>query len=83
MSQEEVKASTHSQVLMVFFLPLVVAGIHVTAASPLIARLLALLNLYEVGLYVICVIFCILVFAVLYILVYVWTARTYYRIVSR
>ena len=83
MSQEEVKASIHSQVLMVFFLPLVVAGIHVTAASPLIARLLALLNLYEVGLYVICVIFCILVFAVLYILVYVWTARTYYRIVSR
>ena len=64
-------------------LPLVVAGIHVAAAFPLISRLLALLNLYNVGLYAVCTLVCFLVFGVMYILVYALTSGTYYRIVSR
>ena len=83
MSHQEVKASIHSQVLTVFFLPLLVAGCHVAAAFPLISKLLAIMNLLNTGLYVACTVGCFLIFAVMYVLIYLLTARTYYRIVSR
>lgn len=83
MSRQEVKSSIRSQVLTVFFLPLIVAGIHVTVALPLICRLLALMNLTNTGLYIACTGVCFLVFTVMYVLIYLLTARTYYRIVSR
>lgn len=83
MSRQEVKSSIRSQVLTVFFLPLIVAGIHVAAAFPLISKLLALLNLMNTGLYIACTAVCFLVFAVMYVLVYLLTAKTYYKIVSR
>lgn len=83
MERREVKAAIRSQVLMVFFLPLIVAFIHVTAAFPLISKLLALLNFVNTKLYIICtgVSFCI--FACMYVVIYILTARVYYRIVSR
>ncbi len=83
MSREEVKASIHSQVLTVFFLPLMVAGIHVAAAFPMISRLLELFNLLNTSLYVACTAICFLVFAGMYVMIYGLTAKTYYRIVSR
>lgn len=83
MSREEVRASIHSQVLTVFFLPLIVAGVHVAAAFPIISKLLELLNMLNNSLYVACTVVCFLVFAVMYVLVYGLTAKTYYRIVSR
>lgn len=83
MSRSEVKAAIHSQVLTVFFLPLVVAGIHVAAAFPLISRLLAMMNLYNIKLFAACTVSCFMVFAVMYVLIYALTAKTYYRIVSR
>lgn len=83
MSHHEVKASIHSQVLTVFFLPLLVAGVHVAAAFPLIEKLLALLNLMNTGLYIQCTLICFAVFAAMYVLIYLLTARTYYKIVSR
>ncbi len=83
MSHAEVKGSIRSQVLMVFFLPLAVAGVHLAAAFPLIARLLALLNFSDTQLYVVCTVSSFLIFAVMYVLIYMLTARTYYRIVSR
>ncbi len=83
MSHGEVKAAIHSQVLTVFFLPLIAAGIHVAAAFPLLKALLALLNMVNVRLYVLFTVGCFLVFAVLYMLIYGVTAKAYYRIVSR
>ena len=83
MSRQEVKVSIRSQVLMVFFLPLCVAGIHMTAAFPMMSRLLAVMNLDNLGLYMRCTGVCFLVFAVMYVLIYLLTAKTYYRIVKR
>lgn len=83
MSHQEVKASIRSQVLTVFFLPLIVAGIHVAAAFPMISRILALLNLMNTELYIACTGVCFLVFAVMYVLIYLLTAKTYSKIVSR
>lgn len=83
MSHSEVRAAIHSQIVTVFFLPLAVAGIHVMAAFPLISRLLALLNLYNLRLYAVCTAGCFLVFGVMYVTVYAMTSKTYYHIVSR
>ncbi|EGW38747.1 FtsX-like permease family protein, partial [Desulfosporosinus sp. OT] len=82
MSREEVKGSIRSQVLTVFFLPLVTAGIHIAFAFPIITKLLAVLNLTNVGLFAWCTVGTILVFALFYALVYGLTAKVYYRIVS-
>lgn len=83
MDQREVRAAIRSQVLTVFFLPLFVAGIHVIAAFPLISRLLALLNFVNSRLYIMCTGISFLVFAGMYVIIYVLTAKVYYRIVSR
>lgn len=83
LSRREVRSAIRSQVLTVFFLPLIVAGIHVAAAFPLMAQLLALLYLSNTGLYMLCTLVSFLVFTVFYVIVYLLTARTYYRIVSR
>lgn len=82
LSKEEIKKSIKSQVLIVFFLPLVTAVIHIAFAFKVITKLLALLNLTNIGLFVLCTIATILVFAVLYAFVYLLTAREYYKIVS-
>lgn len=82
MSREEVRGSIRSQVLTVFFLPLVAAGIHIAFAFPIITKLLAVLNLTNVGLFAWCTAGTILVFTLFYALVYGLTAKVYYRIVS-
>lgn len=83
MSAREVKASIHSQVLTVFFLPLLTAGIHVMFAFPMINRILRVLNLTNTALYLICTAVCFLSFTVIYGAVYLITAKAYYRIVRR
>ncbi len=83
LSRREVRAAIRSQVLTVFFLPLLMAGVHVAAAFPLMSRLLALLYLSNTKLYMVCTAVSFLVFAAFYVIVYLLTARTYYRIVSR
>lgn len=82
MSSEEVKASITSQIRIVFFLPLVVAAIHELAAFPIVRRLLALLNLTNVRLYVICMGITFLLFSAIYYIVFRVTSQAYYRIVD-
>ena len=82
MSPREVRASIRSQVLLVFFLPLVTAGIHVAAAFPMLCKLLELFNLFDVGLFALCTVGTLLVFCAIYALVYGLTTRTYSRIVG-
>ena len=83
LSKGEVKASIHSQVLTVFFLPLVMAGIHMTAAFPIRKSLLEGMGMTKTWLFLSCTAVSFLVFAVFYIVVYLLTARSYYKIVSR
>lgn len=82
MSKKEVKRSIRSQVLSVFFLPLVVAMIHVAVAFKVMTKILGVLNLTNVSLFAVCTIITIAVFAVFYIIVYSITAKEYYRIVN-
>lgn len=82
MSRAEIKKSIKSQVLMVFFLPLITAVIHIAFAFSMITKLLNVLNLSNVPLFALFTAITILVFGVFYTIVYTLTARTYYRIVS-
>lgn len=82
MSKKEVKRSIRSQVLSVFFLPLVVAVIHVAVAFKVMTKILGVLNLTNVSLFAVCTIITIAVFAVFYIIVYSITAKEYYQIVN-
>lgn len=83
MTHAEVKSSISSQILTVFFLPLITAAVHVAFAFPLINKILSLMNLYNTKLYLLCSAVSLLVFAVIYSIVYALTAREYYKIVKR
>ena len=82
MSKAEVKTTIRRQVLLVFFLPLVMAGIHILAAFKMITRLLLIFSMTNVPLFALCTAGTFLVFAVIYALVYAVTAREYYKIVG-
>ncbi len=82
MTEKEVKASIHSQILLVFFLPLGTAGIHTAAAFPMLSRMLTLFNLYDVKLFALCTAGTLLAFCAIYALVYGLTAHAYDRIVG-
>ena len=82
MSRMEVKKTIRSQVLTVFYLPLIMAGIHILAAFHMIRQILLLMGLLNVQLFVLCTIGSIILFALLYCIVYGRTAKTYYKIIS-
>ena len=82
MSRKEVKQSINSQVLTVFFLPLIAAGVHLAFAFPLISQILMLMSATEEKLLILVTVCCYLVFALFYVAVYVITSRSYYTIVS-
>ena len=83
MSHAEVRRSINSQILIVFFLPLVTAGIHVAFDFPFIFRVMTLMNLFDKKLFALCTAGCFLAFTVFYIVVYLLTSRLYYRIVRK
>ena len=82
LERKMVKESISSQILVVFFAPLLVAAIHVAFDFQLMLHLLTMFGLHEAGVTLLCTAGTFLVFAVIYGLVYLLTARTYYRIVQ-
>lgn len=82
LSREEVRASIRSQVLMVFFLPIAVAAIHILFDFNMVEKLLTLFQVYNTTLTALCTLGTVLVFFLVYGAVYLLTARTYYKIVS-
>ncbi len=82
MSNTEVKAAIRSQVLLVFFLPLAAAILHVTMAFPMITMLLESLKLINQQLFMACVAGTSVIFTVIYLSVFLMTSRSYYKIVG-
>ncbi len=82
MSRREIKKAIGSQVLIVFFLPLVTACIHIIGAFKMISKLEIALGLSNIQIFVWCTILVAAIFAMIYALVYIWTAREYYKIVQ-
>lgn len=82
MTKQDIRRSINSQLLTVFYLPLVLAGVHLCFAFPFIHKLLILFNLDNRGLLIGTTAVSFAVFAVLYAIVYKLTGNTYYRIVA-
>lgn len=82
MSHKEVKQSIHSQILLVFFLPLVMAVLHLAFAFPMLEKILLVMGLANTQLILLSTLGCVAVFAVAYLIIYALTARTYYNIVE-
>lgn len=82
MSDREIRRAVNSQVLTVFFAPLLAAGVHMCFAFPLLTKLLGLFSMRDTGFLAMVTLICYAVFAALYVAVYALTSRSYYRIVS-
>lgn len=82
MTKREIKKSINSQMLTVFFMPLIAAGVHLAFAFPMIYKMLILLGLVNKVFLIMVTVGCFLLFALLYMLVYKITSRAYYSIVS-
>ena len=82
MTNREIRQSINSQLLTVFFLPLIGAGIHLAFAFPMVRKLLLMFNLNNVPLFVFTVIASFAVFTLFYIVVYRITSNSYYSIVT-
>ena len=83
LSHREVKSSIRRQILMVFFLPLLMAMLHISMAFPLIRRMLLLFGMTNTRLFIGCTAGTVLIFALVYGLIYLMTAKSYYHIVER
>ena len=83
MTRREVKQSINSQVLTVFFLPLVVSGIHTAFAFPMISKMVTILGVTDQKFLITVTAACYLIFAAFYIVMYLVTSGEYFRIVSK
>lgn len=83
MTKAEVRDSIRTQVRVVFFLPLMVAAVHMAFAFPVLNQLLRLFNLANTRLFLVSVVGVYLCFALFYFATYAWTSRVYYRVVTQ
>lgn len=82
MTKKEIRKSINSQLLTVFFLPLLFAALHLAFAFPMVKKMLALSGLQNITLFALVTIGTFFVYAIFYALVYKITSNAYYRIVS-
>ena len=80
--KEEIKKTIKSQIVIVFFLPLLVAFIHFIVAFPILTKLLNALNLYNTLLFMLVSVGVFVVYSIVYICIYKGTAKTYFKIVK-
>lgn len=81
MTEREIKKSINSQLLLVFFIPLVTAGVHLTFAFPLVEKIVLLMGVTNHILLAKTSAMGFCVFALIYMVVYKLTANEYYKIV--
>ena len=83
MSRKEIRSTINSQVLTVFFLPLVAAGVHMAFAFPIISRLIKMFDMNDTRMFALVTIGCYLIFSAVYIIVYKVTSGSYSKIVNK
>ena len=83
MSRKDIKKSVNSQVLTVFFLPILTAGIHLAFAFPIVRKLLLIFSLTDTVLLVKVTLACYIAFALFYIVIYRLTSYSYFSVVSK
>ena len=81
MTDRDIRRSINSQVLTVFFAPLLLAGVHLAFAFPILWKMLMLFGFNNMPLMIAVTAACFAVFAVVYGGVYKLTSNAYYAIV--
>ena len=82
MTKKEIKSSINSQLFIVFALPLILAGIHMIFAFPMLKLILSMFFLTNIKLFVTTTFICFIITAIIYAAVYKITSNAYYKIVS-
>lgn len=83
MSKKEVKQTIRLQVLIFFFLPLFVSVMHMCFAFHMITMMMFSFLITDIHVFIICTVISVLIMSVIYAIVYIFTSKTYYRIVKR
>ena len=81
MTAKDIRKSINSQMLTVFFLPLVTAAVHTAFAFPIVQKLLAIFNLRNTALSLMVTGVAIVIFGIFYGVIYKITSNAYYSIV--
>ena len=82
LDDRQIRKSINSQLLTVFFLPLVGALSHLIFAHPMIEKLLSLFLISDIRLFFVTSILCYVCFSIIYFVIYKLTSNVYYKIVS-
>ncbi|WP_311492644.1 ABC transporter permease [uncultured Anaerococcus sp.] len=80
--EEKIKKTIDNQVLVFFFLPLIVAGIHVAFAFRMISKIFVMLGSVNESIKITSFIIGFVIFAILYLIYYKLSSRQYYKIIS-
>ena len=80
--EEKIKKTIDKQVLVFFFMPLVVAGIHVGFAFKMISKIFVMLGCVNNPIKITSFIIGFVIFALLYLIYYKVSSRQYYKIIS-
>ena len=82
LTNEDIKDTIYSQIVMVFFMPLLVAGIHTAFAYHMVKLMLTLFAITDATFYFAVLLICVLVFAIFYGLVFMITSKNYFKLVG-
>ena len=82
MTKHDIRRSVNSQMLTVFLMPLLFAGLHLAFAFPIVDKLLRLFGLFDRNLFLVTTLVCFLIFAVFYSVVYKLTSKAYYSLAA-
>ena len=81
-TDKQIKQSIRSQVLLIFFSPLIIATLHTIVAYPVIEKILRLFLITDSSIFLQALAVTIVVFAIFYLIVYAITSKIYYRIIK-
>ncbi|MBR2295537.1 MAG: ABC transporter permease [Clostridiales bacterium] len=82
LTNEDIKKTIYSQIVIVFILPLLTAGIHTAFAYKMVKRMLILFGITNSEKYFLILLISVLVFSIFYGIVFFITGRNYFKIVK-
>lgn len=82
MSTKEIKSTIRRQILIVFFMPLVMSFVHMSFGFKIINKMLFLLNFDNTKLFLLCIFGAAVAFSIFYVIIFSITSREYYKIVK-
>ena len=82
MTKQDIRKSINSQMLTVFFSPLLMAGLHLCFAFPFLWKIMMMFGLNNRTLIIAITVICYIIFGIFYVVVYKITSNLYFYIVS-